>query len=204
MKNLVSVLLKKDPNNRPTIEEIFQLDFILKKLKEFRLDEDSLSQDKSILNGKIFSENQQIKHKNKKGTQHSEDQWGSSLFEFGFGNLLKENDEILINNRDSIISPNKNTENLTILNKTNSRHHKYSPSMNDISFNINNFSIGSSLSKVSHNTNLSKFSKNQNSFPEYGKLKANIIENQNSPLHSLNTEATSSPTKMTMEQSIYF
>jgi hypothetical protein len=246
MKEMVSLLLKKDPNSRPSIEEIFQMEFIQNKIKLYNFEDEleAYNENKKIeyqmnSNKKNKITNFQIKSEIKPSSLN---EWGSSLFEFGFGNLLNENDETILNpfysqnqmidkkiyNGKGVLLPEKNQLILnnkkvsgqegTIQSQSNSNSkyhekfqnmekkfqkiHRHSPSYNnmiDILSSVNNYSIVGSLSN--NQTNLSKFSKNQNSFPEYQGIKS---ENKDSPLNSLNTVAINSPMKLTMEQSKIF
>ncbi len=245
MKEIVSLLLKKDPNSRPSIEDIFQMDFIQNKIKIFKFEADLELYNENVSNtNNIYENTKYPKGNNKNNIDDIRDknhevktlnEWGSSLFEFGFGNLLKENEEIGLNlvNSENTFKENKNSnlkgfspaeKNPSIMNnskfsseesmnptrydskfqnmeKKYQKLHKYSPSynnMNDILSSVNSFSIVGSLSN--NQTNLSKFSKNQNSFPEYQGLKLEKSEKE-SPVNSLNTEVTNSPMKLTMEQS---
>jgi hypothetical protein len=254
MKNLVFLLLKKDPNLRPSIDEIFALDCVKEKIKIFqnKMSKEhqantsnannvlthntsntnsysispinaTISTINSNLNFTNFSQNSQINQMQNTVNQYSPiNENDSSLFNFGYGNLLKQivevdnensvsnsprtiENKIRVNtiekhhdNAGSYTNTNCNTQNQ--INSTNPRVHRYSPSyaVNDMSHimkslmqtdnnnqnenqNEDNYII---LTSGEGHKNLSKFSKNQISVPEFREK-----------------QGIESPIKLTMEES---
>jgi hypothetical protein len=253
MKNLVFLLLKKDPNLRPSIDEIFALDCVKEKIKIFqnKMSKElqannncannllthtntnnnnnsispinaTISTINSNLNFTNFSQNSQINQMQNTVNQYSPiNENDSSLFNFGYGNLLKQivevdnensvsnsprtiENKIRVNtikkhdNAGSYTNTHCNTQNQ--INSTNRRIHRYSPSyaVNDMSHimkslmqtdnnnqneNVNedNYII---LTSGEGHKNLSKFSKNQISVPEFREK-----------------QGIESPIKLTMEES---
>ena len=256
IKNLVFLLLKKDPNLRPSIDEIFLLDCVKEKIKFFQnknllvnkelvnpnpnpntnpntntnisnvsISPININAMNSNLNFTNFSQISQ-NHTHNTVNQYSPiNENDSSLFNFGYGNLLKQIVEVdnensvsnsprTIDNKIRVNTIKKqeggytNSANIsntqTNINSTNPnananananrRHHKYSPSyaMNDMSH------IMKSLMQTENDENLimlksgegegtknlSKFSKNQISVPEFREK-----------------QSMESPIKLTMEES---
>ena len=253
IKNLVFLLLKKDPNLRPSIDEIFLLDCVKEKIKFFQnknllvnkelvnpntnnnttntntnnvsISPININTMNSNLNFTNFSQISQNHTHNTVNQYTPINENDSSLFNFGYGNLLKQIVEV--NNENSVSnSPrtignkirvntikkqeggytnsahssntqtniNSTNRNANANTNTNTRHHKYSPSyaMNDMSH------IMKSLMQTENDENLimlksgegegfknlSKFSKNQISVPEFREK-----------------QSMESPIKLTMEES---
>jgi len=255
IKNLVFLLLKKDPNLRPSIDEIFLLDCVKEKIKFFQ--NKNLLVNKELVNSNpntnpntntntnnvsispinINAMNSNLNFTNfsqisQNHTHNTVNQYSpinendSSLFNFGYGNLLKQivevdnensvsnsprtignkirvntmkkQEGVYTNSANPVHSSNTQT-NINSTNRnaninTNTRHHKYSPSyaMNDMSH------IMKSLMQTENDENLimlksgegegfknlSKFSKNQISVPEFREK-----------------QSMESPIKLTMEES---
>lgn len=152
---MIELLLKKDPSFRPTIDEILALDYVAEKLKQLNFN----SKFKGLINSNS-------------GNLHNNNDAQMNLFNLGYGNLLRDTNEVVEIQANFSNSPKDNKI------QVDRCHIKYSPSyaINDMNEIIKNLNIPlekkdeeKQCEENLNEGNLSKLSKNQISVPDLNK-----------------------------------
>ena len=141
LKKIVNLLLKKDPDLRPTTEDILSMDFIIEKMKDLNINQESPHH---FFNSNNSNHSESTSHNYSLSFQASPINENEShyLFDLGYGNLLKGinevDEEYLATNNFLISNENNKQEKLVIKNNQNNQIYNNNNNQNSQFYN-NNF-----------------------------------------------------------------